>query len=279
MGASHRIWSLSRATVVLAAVSSGCFLSTYTVREDAAGGGGSGSGLGGGSSGGSGGGSGGAGAAGGAGGASVTGTGGSGGDCAGPQDCPPAGACYTGGCVQGTCTYALLPQGTVPAQIPGDCKSSVCDGAGQEVFSAAADPEDDHNACTADTCMGEMSVHTVQPGPCPGGICDGDGNCLPQCTTASDCPPATSQCFNSVCDDGRCQQQPVAAGGLCNESADQCDGMGNCVDCVNSGGCGECCVCSGGVCVNAREAPAPRVLPSEAAGASSGTPSRANLRR
>lgn len=30
---------------------------------------------------------------------------------------------------------------------------------------------------------------------------------------------------------------------------DQCDGKGFCVDCVDSGGCEECCFCANNVCV------------------------------
>jgi len=41
-----------------------------------------------------------------------------------------------------------------------------------------------------------------------------------------------------------CGNPPTPRDSYCNGGADQCDGMGNCVDCTNSGGCGECCTCS-----------------------------------
>jgi hypothetical protein len=46
------------------------------------------------------------------------------------------------------------------------------------------------------------------------------------------------------CVNGTCQQGPAPAGTFCNGFDDQCNGAGVCVDCVNSGGCGECCVCN-----------------------------------
>ncbi|MDC0719099.1 hypothetical protein [Nannocystis bainbridge] len=38
-------------------------------------------------------------------------------------------------------------------------------------------------------------------------------------------------------------------GSLCNGQQDQCDMMGLCVDCVDNGGCSECCYCAGGICI------------------------------
>jgi hypothetical protein len=48
-----------------------------------------------------------------------------------------------------------------------------------------------------------------------------------------------------------CGNPPLPRDTLCNGGADQCDGAGHCVECTNSGGCGECCVCLNQTCVPA----------------------------
>ncbi|WP_437593590.1 hypothetical protein [Sorangium sp. So ce1000] len=179
---------------------------------------------------------------------------GSGGSCAGPSDCStPAEPCQIAACVAGRCGTAPLPEGTEIAPQAGDCQRILCDGRGAQVPVAADEPEDDQNPCTSDTCVGTTPVHSPQPGACPGGRCDAAGNCVPaaECAKDSDCGVST-ECVRYSCDGGLCAARPAQAGTFCNAQQDQCDGAGRCIDCVNSGGCGECCVCSaGGVCVQA----------------------------
>jgi hypothetical protein len=82
--------------------------------------------------------------------------------------------------------------------------------------------------------------------PCSGGgYCNGAGACV-ACTTNTHCGPAVPmQCTMPVCSPSdSCTTGPAPRDTFCNNWADQCDGMGNCVDCTNSGGCGECCTCS-----------------------------------
>ncbi|WP_437746806.1 hypothetical protein WMF39_18390 [Sorangium sp. So ce1504] len=178
---------------------------------------------------------------------------GSGGSCTGPSDCPaPPEPCQVPACVAGKCGTAPLPEGTEIAPKTGDCQRLLCDGRGAQVAVAADEPEDDHNPCTSDTCVGTTPKHAPQPGSCPTGRCDDAGNCVPtECSRDAECGTST-ECIRFTCNDGLCAAQPAPAGSLCNSLQDQCDGAGRCIDCVNSGGCGECCTCSAaGVCVPA----------------------------
>ncbi|XXX74458.1 hypothetical protein WMF30_43105 [Sorangium sp. So ce134] len=177
----------------------------------------------------------------------------SGGSCAVASDCPaPAEACQIPACVDGRCGTAPLPEGTEIATTTSDCRRIVCDGRGAQVAVPADEPEDDGNPCTSDSCDGTRPVHSPLPGLCPGGRCDDAGHCVPsQCARDADCG-ASTDCYRYTCNNGLCAEGPAPAGTLCNGLQDQCDGAGRCVDCVNSGGCGECCVCSAaGVCVQA----------------------------
>ncbi|WP_437282239.1 hypothetical protein WME90_17210 [Sorangium sp. So ce375] len=178
---------------------------------------------------------------------------GSGASCTGPSDCPaPAEPCQIPACVAGKCGTAPLPEGTEIAPKADDCQRLLCDGRGAQVATAADEPEDDHNPCTSDTCVGTTPVHAPQPGSCPAGRCDDAGNCVPaECAQDGECGTST-ECVRYTCDGGLCVAHPASRGTLCNGLQDQCDGAGRCVDCVNSGGCGECCTCSAaGVCVQA----------------------------
>ncbi|HUQ04994.1 MAG TPA: hypothetical protein VM261_20970 [Kofleriaceae bacterium] len=88
--------------------------------------------------------------------------------------------------------------------------------------------------------------------PCgSGGYCNGAGACV-ACTTNSHCgAPQPMQCTMPVCaGNDTCIVGPAPRDTFCNNSADQCDGAGNCVDCTNNGGCGECCACSNQICIN-----------------------------
>ncbi|MFZ6184239.1 hypothetical protein [Nannocystis pusilla] len=71
----------------------------------------------------------------------------------------------------------------------------------------------------------------------------------PECLADLDCPNDGGECKVPACIDGRCTHKDAPVGSLCNGFQDQCDAMGLCVDCVDNGGCGECCVCAGGLCI------------------------------
>jgi len=141
------------------------------------------------------------------------------------------------------CSTIPLAPGVVPQQTRGDCLRLSCTLEGMEQTFADPTDVDDGNECTTDACNGTTASHVARSGAtCSGGVCSAQGRC-DRCLDASHCgtPPA---CMKYECVGGSCQLGPVAAGTLCNAGADQCNGAGVCVDCVNNGGCGECCVCN-----------------------------------
>jgi hypothetical protein len=172
----------------------------------------------------------------------------------GAQPCQTAGDCtlVDQPCAHPTCTGGVCAMAPVPAgqpttaQIAGDCKKVVCDGAG--FTTAAADPQDlgdDGNDCTTDACNGSTPAHTPLPkgtkcGATTNLSCDGKGSCL-GCTTATDCG-AHGACFTWTCTSGACQQHFVASGGGSppgNVGGDchrlVCDGSGGVVSIVDDG--------------------------------------------
>ena len=73
----------------------------------------------------------------------------------------------------------------------------------------------------------------------------------PECVDVMDCPVAGDECNLPACVDGQCTLDHAPLGTYCNGFEDQCNARGMCIDCVDNGGCGECCVCAGGVCIPA----------------------------
>jgi len=175
------------------------------------------------------------------GGAGNGGGGSGGGMCNDPQtDCPPAsGECKTPVCDMGSCSEDDVPANTqTPSgQIAGDCKQQVCDGAGaSQVIDDDADPEDDMQDCTVDTCAAGSNVHTpaalgvscTQNG---GSVCADPagakaGQCV-ECNTNADCMIAgdvcdpqfgTNTCVPATCNDGTpngSETDTDCGGGVC----------------------------------------------------------------
>jgi len=183
--------------------------------------------------------------------ASVSAGGGTTVSCDSPADCPaPGTVCQTAACVGHQCGFVAVPSAVPPGNRPGDCKKLICNQNGAEV--AIDDPADfdDANICTSDACQGGVAIHTVQTGAiCPGGSCTPNGVCAPGCTQDSDCPQGATECTRQTCVQGTCKRVPP--GSFCNGFLNQCDDTGTCVDCWNSGGCDECCVCLNKVCIPA----------------------------
>jgi hypothetical protein len=171
--------------------------------------------------------------------------------CNSPADCPaPTTVCQTAACVGHQCGFVGVPSAIPPGQRPGDCKKLVCNQNGAEVAIDDPADSDDGNVCTSDSCQNGAPIHAVQAGAaCLGGICSPNGVCTAGCTQDSDCPQGNTECTRQTCVQGTCKRVPP--GTLCNGFLDQCDDTGNCVDCWNSGGCDECCVCQNKVCVPA----------------------------
>lgn len=151
---------------------------------------------------------------------SAGGTGSSGGvqpECLDPSDCPTPPTCQEPTCEAGACGAADLPEGTPVDDIPGDCRTTVCDGGGGTKDVPADDPPgqvpgdcklaaclqgqveyspadddlpDDTNECTVDSCDAGQPVFTARPvnslcGPNGSQFCHGDATCQP-CKEVSD---------------------------------------------------------------------------------------------
>lgn len=134
-------------------------------------------------------------------------------NCTMPTDCPmPASPCVTRLCTAGACTTGFVLADTpTAAQVPGDCKQVVCDGAGATINGDDdTDVPSDNEVCTADSCFAGSPVHmpvakgtdcTAQ-GPAPKHLCGdpaglGAGKCV-ECNAAADCG-AGKNCVANVC--------------------------------------------------------------------------------
>lgn len=141
----------------------------------------------------------------------AAGSGGVGG-CDSVTDCPPpSNDCEVPVCIGGLCGTSALPQGAeVAQQQPGDCKVSICDGAGGLIqLLDDTDLPNDAQSCTADVCQsGQPSNPPESLGfSCgAGGQCDGMGQCK-ECTSAGDCSllPPDDECQSRACINGLCE--------------------------------------------------------------------------
>lgn len=67
------------------------------------------------------------------------------------------------------------------------------------------------------------------------------------CTDFNDCPTPLNECMGASCEaDGYCAEIPLPEGQLC--SAGVCNGLGDCVECVDDNDCGAEEVCNLGTC-------------------------------
>ena len=172
-------------------------------------------------------------------------------ECFEPSDCDVSNSCHEATCDEGVCDEVHVPDGPFHLQVPGDCKRMDCVD-GEEMLVVDVNDKDDGNECTTDSCSPNgVPMHKARfAAECNGGAgtCNADGNC--QLCNRELCPPSTA-CSAAICGNGSCQLAPRPVGELCphqspldmNDTYGQCDGFGLCVDCVTSGGCGECCVC------------------------------------
>ena len=154
-------------------------------------------------------------------------------------DCPwPPSPCLLAVCEGGACGTTPAAAGTVVApDATGNCRISVCDGAGAVTFAPDdADVPSDGNACTADLCTAGAASHPALGAgtPCAqdgGSRCDGGGACV-QCLAPSDCAGNDTECTTRTCTGGICGVTsapfgtPLAAqvAGDCRQAV--CDGIG-----------------------------------------------------
>ncbi len=176
-------------------------------------------------------------------------------------DCPMSlNECESSECSNGVCYTVNVIEGTpTMAQIQGDCKKKVCNGAGgTKQINEDDDAQDDGNDCTLDTCDNGSNVHTPMAGNCYNntGVCsppDGvaPGFCV-ECNADGYCPAGkvcvlngAHICVPTECTDG------VENGA---ETDIDCGGpvCANCLvgqDCMSADDC-QSGVCSGALCVS-----------------------------
>jgi hypothetical protein len=160
--------------------------------------------------------------------------------CVAPTDCPGTDTeCETRTCNAGMCGFSFAQAGKpTTAQMPGDCHTNECDGAGN--ITSVVDNTDlpsNVNVCTSAACnAGVPSNPPLAAGtPCAvnGGIeCNGAGTCV-QCLAPAECPGMNTECQQPTCVAGACGINNAAAGtptttqtpGDCHTN--ECDGTGN----------------------------------------------------
>jgi plastocyanin len=135
------------------------------------------------------------------------GTGGTGGtvqNCTLPSECPdPLNDCLSAICLGGVCGTAYVALNIpAPMQVPGNCKTEVCDGSGAvTAIDDDTDIENDNMSCTMDTCKNGAPIHAPLPGGTPcmeggGQYCNTAGSCV-ECVLSSDC--MSGICTNYEC--------------------------------------------------------------------------------
>lgn len=135
-------------------------------------------------------------------------------------------ACALPSCVEGHCTTTPVDAGApapAPAQVPGDCKTIMCDGVGgTTTVPDDADPPPNPDACHTTSCSGGNPVVTPVTVPSSNSPCIADG-----------CDPTTGVYHNPINEGMSCGGCSVCQSGSCN---DPCAAMG--CACADSG-----CVC------------------------------------
>ena len=173
--------------------------------------------------------------------------------CTAPADCPDTGnECVQRTCDMGCCGTAnvadLTP--TTSGQTDKDCKSVVCDGAGQtknvDDDNDAPDPADE---CHTASCVAGAGTQTPTSAgsACTvgGNVCDGNGTCIEclldtDCTAPKVCDPVNNShtCVDPGCTDGvqNGDETDQDCGGACGAT------------CANGKMCMDGGDCASGVC-------------------------------
>lgn len=155
-------------------------------------------------------------------------------NCATNEDCGTSTPCAKWVCETNICVKTFEILGTVVDDpVPGDCRKTTCDGAGNEQETiVVTDIPPDGNECTTDTCSAD-GIAQYTPGnvglPCGTcGLCMEGGLCGPCDTTSFDCVQ------------NKCIPKPKSC--LID---DDCESK-HCVDdfCCNSPCSGQCMACN-----------------------------------
>jgi len=165
--------------------------------------------------------------------------------CVTASDCTGTNTeCRTKVCNGGVCGFDFATAGTAVAQqVPRDCHTNRCDGAGNVVNQVDnTDVPVDGLECSMDVCANGTSSNPPQASGTPcnqsgGVVCNGTGSCV-ECTTTAQCASKTQGlCVGEVC------QPPSCTDAL--QNAQETD-----VDC-GGGTCGKCAL--GKKCVAASD--------------------------
>jgi hypothetical protein len=145
-------------------------------------------------------------------------------ECNQPEQCDHLAAnddCRARTCTAGTCGQSFTAADTAAgagSQITGDCKKTVCDGAGGKKDAVDdTDLPNDNNECTKDACTNGIPSNPAAPvnTKCGAGgnlYCDGNKVCV-GCTSDAQCA-ADTFCQDNFCDvgAGTCKSKPTADG-------------------------------------------------------------------
>jgi hypothetical protein len=169
--------------------------------------------------------------------------------------------CTSDICVAGAPQHPPTGSGS-PCNQGGGIK---CDGAGACVQCIANSDCGTDTACQLHVCSaGACGVNNVGagvvvsnpvPGDCHSNQCDGSGNITANAVDINDVPADDgNQCTAETCVAGAPAHPPVGAGTACSQNGGtECDGNGNCVQCLADADCGtntacQTHVCTSGVC-------------------------------
>ncbi len=100
---------------------------------------------------------------------------------------------------ESVCVYESAPDGDAPEQVAGDCQRATCAAGVPTPVEDPGDVEDDHEDCTADTCVGGEPLHTARPegSSCTVGALTGSCDAFATCQIG-----CTQQTADTDCDDG-----------------------------------------------------------------------------
>ncbi len=168
-------------------------------------------------------------------------------DCFDGNHCNDDNPCTLDACSFELCTHSFS---TIHTQVSVDGEIRYCDGQGNAVGCTHASQCDDGDPCTENVCR--LGVCDNDPVFCPEGEVCVEGDCH-ECVLDSECHDDKS-CTTNRCEGGTCVFADVTNGTLCTDGPqsgqnnDACFN-GECVDCVDSGGCAANQVCQQNSCV------------------------------
>lgn len=132
-------------------------------------------------------------------------------------------------------TSAVPTSSSGPAQTSGpDTSSSDDSSSSADTSTSTSPPETTTTTSTTDT-----TDETTMP------MTTGK----PECNLPAQCRPSPDECHLADCIANQCELVPTPPGVFCKGGLDQCDGSGNCIECVDNDGCELGLSCENSLCV------------------------------